>query len=47
MRIHLVQTTRQAFAEATCPWACKILKVDYGYVCFEDIEDFNDFQRQY
>lgn len=33
-------------AENECPWACKIVKVEGGWRCFESIDDYNTWQAQ-
>ena len=46
MRTQFVQTSSRKTAEAECPWAAKIVKVDGGYMAFESIADYQTWRRQ-
>ena len=34
------------YAKKDCPWACRIIKVDGGYVCFESEENYMIWKNQ-
>ena len=40
MRKTFVECKSRATAKRRCPWACKIIKAEGGYWCFESITDY-------
>lgn len=45
MKKELIQGTREE-AKKECPWACKIIKVVGGYMCFESWADVEIWKNQ-
>lgn len=39
-----VSTINEAINE--CPWACEVVEVDGGFMCFESIDDYNTWANQ-
>ena len=33
-------------AKKEYPWACKVIKVDGGYMCFEFLTDYDTWKKQ-
>lgn len=46
MRQLIVYTISRKQAHDAMPWACKIVKVDGGYMGFESIDDYNTWISQ-
>ena len=45
MRKAFVDGTRYQ-ARKVCPWACKISKVEGGYMAFESLDDYRTWKNQ-
>lgn len=46
MRLSYVHANNQAAALKMCPWAVAVEKVSDGYyMCFESIDDYNQYTR--
>ena len=46
MRIETVPALNGGHAFILCPWACKTVKVEGGYMCFESHADFETWKDQ-
>jgi len=46
MRKEFVETTKRKVAVESCPWACKIIKVEGGYLAFESWTDYQIWRGQ-
>lgn len=46
MRQQYCEVLNKEQAETLCPWACKIIKVCGGYLCFESITDYEIWKNQ-
>lgn len=46
MRKQFMGCTRRSLIVAQCPWACKIVKVDGGYLAFESLKDYQTWKEQ-
>ena len=46
MRIKTTETKSRKKAQQECPWACKIVRVEGGYKCFESIDDYKIWKNQ-
>ena len=46
MRQEFVATTSRLVAERKCPWACAVVKVEGGYLCFESSAAAETWQAQ-
>ena len=44
MRREFFAGVSRYFVTRYCPWACKIVKVDGGYLAFESIEDWRTWR---
>jgi hypothetical protein len=45
VRYEFVDCKTRAEALNACPWAAKIVKVEYGYICFESVADYQTWKR--
>lgn len=46
MRVQIVDCKYRYQAIKACPWACKIVKVDGGYKCYESYTDYQIARNQ-
>lgn len=46
MRQKFIQTNKKTDAIKECPWACKVIKVQDGYMCFESPDDYKIWKNQ-
>ena len=46
MRKESVEAKSKKGALTLCPWACKVVKVEGGYMCFESIVDYKIWKNQ-
>ena len=46
MRTQLCVDMTRKQAKDECPWACVIVKVDAGYLCFESQYDYATWKAQ-
>ena len=46
MRTEYVECKYRYQAEKECPWASKIAKCGYGYMCFESWDDYNVWKKR-
>jgi len=46
MRISFITCKDRRTALRRAPWACKIVKVEGGYMAFESITDYDTWMRQ-
>ena len=46
MRQQYCEVESKKEAEFMCPWACKIIKTEGGYLCFESLEDYYTWKDQ-
>ena len=45
-RRELVECDYRKAAEKECPWAAVIIKVDSGFMCFENMSDYMTWKNQ-
>jgi hypothetical protein len=38
--------TKKYVLETLCPWASKVIKVDGGFMAFENVEDYKTWKNQ-
>jgi hypothetical protein len=46
MRKEFVECKSRKTAYKRCPWACAVVKVNGGYMCFESATDYDNFKGQ-
>lgn len=46
MRKQFVECPTRYEAQEICPWACRVLIVDGGFMCFESADDCETFLAQ-
>lgn len=46
MRTQLCLGVSRKQAKAECPWACVIIQVEGGYICFESQDDYATWKAQ-
>lgn len=46
MRQKFIQASKKSEAKKECPWACLVIKVDGGYMCFESPVDYELWKNQ-
>jgi len=46
MKKVFIETEKRNVAVKAAPWACKIVKVEGGYMAFESWEDFKVWKNQ-
>ena len=44
MRIQLVKTESVKIAQDECPWACVMIAVEDGIICFESWDDYKAWE---
>ena len=48
MRKQFIPSDDMTIAEQQCPWACAIMRVEGGWMCYESNDDFvRDFNQIY
>lgn len=46
MRQQFVEAKNKKEAQKKAPWAEKLVKVSYGYMCFESTQDYETWKKQ-
>ena len=46
MRRQLVKTESVKIAQDECPWACVMIAVEGGIMCFESWDDYKTWENQ-
>jgi len=46
MRNQFCQVDTKEEAKSECPWACEVVEVEGGWMCFESVKDYETWANQ-